>query len=303
MAIGKAGVTISDTPLTSWEQELQILKRALRFLIDGLPEVLTILIAAGVVWKYRVAPATLADLPLLVHAILAILVLLAISGLLDRSRRLRRIQELTERTNSMVEARFQKNTVVTEVLGSPDDPVDIDTAHDIRIGGVVLGRTIRVYSGKLRERIMQGASVRIMMVDPMDKLLSEQFALRSPLAETDATFWQTRLSQSHQVIRSIASGIPEAAGRLEIGLLPFIPGFGLFLADPHDSDGVCIVKIYPHLTDAQEPVLTLRRTTDPYWYPFFVNQFESLWEKCRVERYPVAFTRKAVGTIDDVGCD
>lgn len=262
-------------------------KHVLIFIISNAPDVLALIIAATLVVKYGLSPLEQKDLPVLLQSVLAILVLLSISGLIDRNRRMARIQSLAERTNAIVEGRLNKPPLVTDVIKGPEHQLDIDSAHEILLSGVVLGRSIRAYGASIRKQISSGASVRIIIVDPKIRSLSEHFARRSPLRGTDAKFWQARMAQSEAVIRALSEGLPSSNGNLKIGFLPFIPGFGITVVNPKGSDGVCAVKLYLHLVDIEEPVFVMQNSMDPHWCRIFSEQFELQWSKCRTEQlYP-----------------
>jgi hypothetical protein len=52
----------------------------------------------------------------------------------------------------------------------------------------------------------------------------------------------------------------------ELGLLPFLPAFGIVVIDPDEPYGRIIVEMYPHHSDSFAPTFELRPDRDPHWY-------------------------------------
>lgn len=266
-------------------------QKFLDYLVTNLPDLLTVVVAATVIVSYTIKPPSENDLGTLLAALLSVMGLMAISALWSRKLQLRRIEEFSERTAVIVEERLAGTPLARHYLKTPNEVHGLHMATTILIGGVVLGRAMRVYSSQLKEKLNSGARVQIMLLDSADTIAVESFARRSPLPNTDAAFWRTRLEQNYQVIHAIGEAIPDTGGILEIGYLPYVPSFGLLLLNPEQSDGFCAVKIYHHKIDRPEPVLHLSRSKDSDWFEFFYQQWNLLWGDCRTEVYPRHATR------------
>ena len=154
-------------------------------------------------------------------------------------------------------------------------------ANTIFLSGMTLTRTTREHMYVLGQRLIAGASIRIMILDSSDNLM-EELALRS-YGGTTAAYWKNRLDSVSTVIDVIAK-TPGATGKLEIGYLPYIPSFGLTMINPDDElKGICFLEIYHHKSAEPNPTFILTASEDTFWYKFFRNQFEILWQSCRVK--------------------
>jgi len=85
--------------------------------------------------------------------------------------------------------------------------------------------------------------------------------------------------------------MPGMTGRIEVRLLPYVPAFGMYLIDPTLPDGRAYVELYQHRSLEPNPCFSLRPDRDGRWYPFFVKQFDTLWDSAR----PVQLTELSPG--------
>lgn len=57
------------------------------------------------------------------------------------------------------------------------------------------------------------------------------------------------------------------------------------MIDPDEAHGFCFVDIYHHKTTAPNATFKLSSLDDGFWYSFFREQYEKLWQSCRVEEF------------------
>lgn len=177
------------------------------------------------------------------------------------------------RRNAVADKFFLSENVISDQTFS--------SANIIFLSGMTLIRTTREYMYILGQRLSAGATIRIMILDSNDDLLKE-LALRS-FGETTPEYWKNRLDSVSSVIEIIAK-TSEGQGRLEIGYLPYIPSFGFTMIEPDDEiKGMCFLELYHHKSAEPNPRFILAASVDVSWYRFFRNQFEILWDSCRVE--------------------
>ncbi len=112
----------------------------------------------------------------------------------------------------------------------------------------------------------------------------QELALRS-FGKTTAEYWKTRLNTVATMIDVIVN-TPGSTGNVELGYLPYIPSFGFTIVDPDEPHGVCFVELYHHKSAEPNPSFEIKSSDDMYWYKFFRQQFEILWESCRIETLP-----------------
>ncbi len=254
----------------------------IEYLLDNLFDILTIGVAGYIVIRHQIAPYDLAQL---VSWILAVLGLIAVSGLWDRHRRLNRIEKLSEESRDLVLRRISGKVHAGDFFLSErrvSDPI-FSSATKIFLSGMTLTRATREYVHVLGQRLVAGASIRIMILEPTDALLQE-LVLRS-MGETSPDYWRNRI-QTVETLVGVIAKTPGSKGKVEFGHLPYIPSFGFTMIDPDQPHGLCFVELYHHKSAEPNPTFELRASDDSYWYPFFRNQFEILWNSCRIESLP-----------------
>lgn len=255
------------------------------YLLDNLFDIVTILVAGYLVIRHQVSPFAPSDIAELATWILAVLGLIAVSGLWDRNRRLHRIERLSEESRDLVLRRLSGKTRAGDFFLSERRLSDqtFASATTIFLSGMTLTRTTREYVYALGQRLVAGASIRIIILEPTDSLLQE-LTLRS-MGETTADYWRSRLQTVETLIGVIAK-TPGSTGKLELGHLPYLPSFGLTMIDPDQPHGFCFVELYHHKSAEPNPTFEVRASDDPHWYRFFRQQFEILWSSCRIEILP-----------------
>lgn len=149
-------------------------------------------------------------------------------------------------------------------------------ARTIYVSGITLNRTLRDYSAIFERRLKAGARIQFIIIDP-DSSATKQAVLRSKGVLYDS-FYNDSINPTLNRISSI-SQIPNTS--IELGLLPYIPSFGLILIDPDEPHGRILVEIYQHrTTEALHPTFELTPQRDARWYMSFREQFDALWDSC-----------------------
>ncbi len=261
------------------------LQKTFEYFFDNFFDICTIIIAGFLVVLHQVRPF---ESDVLLEWILAVLGLIAVSGLWERSRRLNRIEKITKESRDLVQTKLQgqasaKDFFIGKEKGHSEQ--SFATADDIYLSGMTLTRTTREYLHIFGERLKSGANIKIMVVEPKPELMDE-LVLRS-FGNTTAGYWKTRIDTVVDLINVIAK-TPGSTGKLEIGFLPFLPSFGFTLIDYNRSHATCYVELYHHRSAMANPTFILKAKEDPNWYQFFQNQFETMWNMCRVIEMPLS---------------
>ena len=158
---------------------------------------------------------------------------------------------------------------------------DFAAAQTIYLSGFTLYRTTREYISVLTERLQDGAQLRVMVVDLDSEGMIEQIVAMSLASSPDQ--WRSTIRTTQNFLNAAAQN-PENLGQIEVGYLPFAPSFGLQLFDPDEPQGYGYVEIYHHKTVERNATFRLSAADDPEWYSFFRQQYDLLWQSCRVER-------------------
>jgi hypothetical protein len=160
----------------------------------------------------------------------------------------------------------------------------VQNARKIDLCGVTLTVTLNRNFSNLRQRLLDGADIRIMIIYPNEETLGGA-AKRSESGSVD--YYRRRLEASlndieylHKNWQDYQQSSGDKVGNLAIGLLPYTPSFGILSFDSGDSDRVVIVEMYPHHRGYDTPpVFYLTPEKDSIWYDYFTMQFEEMWRR------------------------
>lgn len=258
------------------------LQAFVEWLLDNLFDVLTILVAGFLVIRYQISPPAPTDIAEIATWILGVLGLLAVSGLWERNRRLHRIEKLAEQGRDLALRYSSRRAYASDFFLTERRLTagDLSSAHTVYLAGRVLTRSAREFMYVLGQRLMAGATVRFVILDPEYEPVLQQAVLQS--LDAPMNFWRDTLKITATVIEALAK-TPGHKGTVEIGYLSFIPSFGLTMVDPDQAHGVCFVELYQHRSARPHATFELRASDDPHWFKYFQEQFELLWNQCRVE--------------------
>ncbi len=260
------------------------LRAFFEYMLDNLFDIATILIAGFLVLRQQLQPSATADFSELATWILAVLGLIAVSGLWERNRKLHRIENIAQEGRDLILRRLAGRAYARDFFAN-EKPVSDKTfasSDVIYVSGMTLTRTAREYMYVWGQRLIAGATIRVMILDTETNLLKE-LILRSS-GETTIEYWKNKL-QTVQSLISYIGQTPGSKGGIELGYLPYIPSYGLVIVDPDEPNGRCIVEMYHHESAKPNPTFELSRVDDPEWFIFFREQFDTMWRSCRVESF------------------
>jgi hypothetical protein len=153
--------------------------------------------------------------------------------------------------------------------------LDLADAHDVRIVGVTLARTVRNHYASLQTRLAAGASVRIILIAPTAATVAE--AARRSTIPGHPEIFEHRLRTTLDLLDTLAAETAAGPGHLEVRLLDFVPAFGLIGVDTDGTGGRLRVEIYSHRCGTPEPTLPLHAARDGQWFQHFAGEFERVW--------------------------
>lgn len=208
-------------------------------------------------------------------------------GLSDRIDQLIRRLEVPDRPSA--EAFFTEFPDLTEY---------VKTAMEIDLCGVTLTATITRNFFAFRERLLSGASMRLLIAEP-DSHALETIALRSETPANVDLFAQ-RLASTFKDIENLFQISPDdlqdkrgrpARINLSVRLLPYAPSFYVLRCKAGNDDQKIVVAIYPNGGGYETlPVFILNPELDKRWYDYFAQQFEQMWNGAK-EWTPTAVAR------------
>ncbi len=160
--------------------------------------------------------------------------------------------------------------------------VDLDayfkTAVEMDLCGVTLTSTINKHFGTIRDRLLNGASIKLLLANP-DSLALEMSAQRSDVPD-DVDVFAKRLASSFKDIGYLfKANADDPKGRLTVRLLPYAPSFGILKFKSDKGEQNLVIEIYAHRgAHRSAPMFTLRPERDKRWYEYFDSQFKQMWE-------------------------
>ncbi len=186
-------------------------------------------------------------------------------------------------TGALPDPRLTKVPAAEFLAKRKDVPIALlEGARQIWMAGYTLSRTPRDYLGQEGRCLVAGGEVKLMILEAEQQLLEE--CVKRSHGVTTPDHWRKRLDSTVSYAEALAR-TPGKTGRVQLGRLPYLPSFGFFIIDPYAEHGVIIVEIYHHQSADDNPTFTLYADRDGEWYKFFLQQFNTMWDSCRVEEF------------------
>lgn len=201
-------------------------------------------------------------------------------GLSDRIEQLIKRLELSERPSAG--DFFIKEPTLDEYVRS---------AIQIDMCGVTLTSAVNKQFANLRDRLANGASLRLLIADP-DSMALEMSALRSEVPE-DVEYYLKRLEATLRDISYLSRGgfgVEQQElqrdghqwGTFAVRLLSYAPSFGIYRFETATGKSDIFVELYTHGSGyATPPIFSLAPHRDKIWYDYFARQFEDMWQQAK----------------------
>ena len=262
----------------------QWLHNVLDYILDNVFDILTLGTAGYVITRHQLRPYTMNDIADLATWILAVLGFIALSGVWHQHRRLTAIEKLGKKTYDLIQSRLSDQVVSDHFFWPGDKSLatqDFALADDICLVGITLRRMVNSQMAIFRERLERGANLRFIILDPTNESLM-QLATAQSYGSQPFTALQSLINLVVADIEDIPTA-NQVKGTLKVGYLPYFPSFGMRLIDPDKPNGQIHIKMYHHRTPHRAPTFSLYADKDSYWYEFFRQQFDLLWDSCEQE--------------------
>jgi len=203
--------------------------------------------------------------------VLVVLALLATTQLVDRFRLMRSLDAKVEQL--LDSAQGLKGASAFFVQRIPDMEERLRQAKSISINGITLSRTSDSFWGTFKQRIVEGAKIRILIVDPNHQALD--IAVNRFHKHQDLN--RLRRESEHALDNFESLMAEQTANKaFQVRLLPFVPPYGIWLIDADTPRAEIWVELYS-FRDEPEPTFHLLPNRDGEWFAFFQRQFEIMW--------------------------
>jgi hypothetical protein len=162
----------------------------------------------------------------------------------------------------------------------------VQSATRIDMCGVTLASTLSKQLSNLRDQLLQGAEIRLLVVDS-ESDAPTMATLRSEMSNMEYYHKRLAVTSDHldylfEHWQSTQENTDVQKGHLAVRFLPYAPSFGILGFDTERSTGKVFVEIYPHRTGfGSPPAFDLTPQKDGEWYTYFVNQFEAMWKAAK----------------------
>jgi len=252
----------------------------LKLNLDLASDIVSIVIAIILFIRYQTITPQPKDSELLI-GIMAILSTIALSGIIEKRSRLSRIEQKVSDAYKLIDRKIINRLRADEFFtrGVKIKHDFFDSANMIGISGITLSNTSSQFAHTIGQRLKTGANIRIILLASTPSPL-EQIVKRS-WGETTTEYYKNRLENTVELLKIVENN-NKSNGKLQIGYLPYVPSFGISMTSAGAGNGAMYVEIYHHNSDEPSPGFYLTESTDPYWYNFFVSQFELMWKESKI---------------------
>lgn len=193
--------------------------------------------------------------------------------------------DLSERVTGLLKKLEQERpSAETFFHKLPDIEPLLREANAIELCGVSLTSTINRQLSLIRDSLIDGKTVRLLIIDPRSIAVEMANARSEP---RDFGYFKKRLDASlsditylYEKWQEYTEPGNETSNLFEIRLIPYVPSFGIQIFHKAQAKGKMLVEMYPHhVGHGTPPVFTLDEGDDAYWFHYFKDQFDEIWKK------------------------
>ncbi|MFG1797783.1 hypothetical protein [Nocardia sp. NPDC049149] len=145
-------------------------------------------------------------------------------------------------------------------LRSPLNDDMIAGAETVCLMGISLSRTLLNHWGSLRERVIHGANLTIVLVDWKNPHIEREYCdryLASYNKGERRRKYRGRFDSVEDSINRIKSNLPARSGTVTVIKSPFFPACGITLLDPRQKSCRGFYELYLNRLDGFQPHFTL----------------------------------------------
>lgn len=252
-------------------------EQSLRFTLDNLFDIVTIVVATVLVTRYTINQPTSAEIPEILTSVLAVLGLIAVSGIWDRSRRMGRLEHLNEiilkNTQTTKDSLF-----ITDFSASTQREIEnkIETSKDFLIIGNNLGSVIDLNYSLFEHRLEQQKSIRVVLANPNTP--ASDMAASREYRPIEIAVWRM---QAQATLKTLEKLQLKTSGKLVIRVIDTYLTHGTILTDTDTYNGSIYCWMYSFKTRKGNRPKFVLRPTDDYWYGHFVEEAEAIWNSAK----------------------
>jgi len=205
--------------------------------------------------------------------LLALVAFLAIDALVERLELLTNIENDVRATKELIASRAVGKEFLRHRRDFPRlEHLITDAKKEIWMSGVALD-TIATFTGLFNARLQEGIKLRFLATSPEENIvkgIGDYFGV-----DTDELTERIR-ANLNTLNKRLAPTDPQ---QIQIRTIDQRPAIGYFIVDPHSEQGFMtgITYLYRIQGNDMPPMFLLSKKTDPYWFEFYLKDFEMLW--------------------------
>jgi hypothetical protein len=252
------------------------IERIITTILENLPTIITICFSSYIVTRSQAVKMTVDELLLWITSILG---LLATAILIEKLGKLRRIEHYTELTHEYLiknGASPSLDAIFLDRKALPPLEKRLQFSKEVIFTGGSLCRISTEYLGFLEQKAQEGCKLKFLLVEPQSTaacLVAQYvvYEINNPTAYDE---------QIRNSLTNLGKLKQKYEKLVEIKVSQGVPPFGLIAADPRKNHGTVQVELYTLAVPTRNrPEFTLLKDRDPYWYEFFLNQFDQMWDR------------------------
>lgn len=139
--------------------------------------------------------------------------------------------------------------------------------------GAAFIRFVQHMRERIERRVMEGASIRFLMMEPDGAALGMLNLRGNP---DDTPNRRTDLKRNIEILENISR--KKATGKLEVKVVDYLAPYTIVAYDSQLPTGRLFVWLGSiGVPNSERPMFSLSRSADPEYFNFFLNQFELTW--------------------------
>jgi len=150
---------------------------------------------------------------------------------------------------------------------------DLEEGTELWLVGMNLRRIFPDYFHMIERKLGKGGSLKALLLNPNTTVTKYAANQDHPTTEED---YINTIRRSLFFLDKLKKLAPE---RVEIRLLDYPMSFGVDAVDINGYNGIIHVRFYPHQSPHGDIPRMVFTPQDKFWYAFFKEQVESLWNQ------------------------
>lgn len=154
-------------------------------------------------------------------------------------------------------------------------------AKEVIFLGLTFTQTVQALSSPFEQVLNQNHKIRFLLIEG-NSSASKMAAFRNNLRRTPGKV--DKLVEDTLIrLAEVASSVPELQNNLEVRVIDYLPSWTLISINPYEIDGYMWVRLTTfRVPNDKRPGFELKRKSDNKWFPFFLEQFEAIWQEAKI---------------------